>query len=246
MSHHKKPKLRPVGNSLISRICFLDENRILKGKDFIFSTEDKNIYPEQQVLDTNLFGYEYVLVQKLLSHHLGIPKPITGANSINNGFTVTSSGDTFQIFEKKTWLERVKEQLCCISDQINIDFEEIFNSPDANKLSQPAYFPVYNFPEDACFVIRREEIEKITSLTTGSKTNSESTHRISTPLSRLLWLACKNNEVINPLIKQPYKLISIFEQWASAEGITDRLSGDTLKNALERGSPTTSNKPLNQ
>ncbi|EPA1861521.1 hypothetical protein ACQ02N_001896 [Klebsiella michiganensis] len=218
----------------------------MNGKGFIFSTEDENTYPEQQVLDTNLLGYEYVLVQKLLSHHLGIPKPITGANGINNGFTVTSSGDTFQIFEKKTWLERIKEQLYCISDQINIDFDEIFNSLDANKFSQPAYFPIYNFPKDACFVIRRDEIEKITSLTIGNKTNSESTHRISTPLSRLLWLACKHNEAINPLIKQPYKLISIFEQWASSEGITDRLSGDTLKTALERGSPTTSNKPLNQ
>ncbi|MFJ5481730.1 hypothetical protein [Pectobacterium actinidiae] len=218
----------------------------MKGKDFIFSTEDENTYSDQQVLDTDLFGYEYVLVQKLLSHHLGIPKPIIGANSINNGFTVTLSGDTFQIFEKKTRLERVKEQLCYISDQINIDFDEIINSPDINKYSQPECFPVYNFPKDACFVIRRDELEKIMSLTIDNKTNPESTSRISTPMSRLLWLACKHNEDISPLIKQPYKLISIFEQWASAEGITDRLSGDTLKTALERGSPTTSNKPLNQ
>ncbi|MHC1473190.1 hypothetical protein ACYJ51_31065, partial [Klebsiella pneumoniae] len=41
-----------------------------------------------------------------------------------------------------------------------------------------------------------------------------------------------------PLISKPYKLLSIFEQWASDEGITDRLSGDTLKTALVRGSPT--------
>ncbi|MDM4208097.1 hypothetical protein [Klebsiella spallanzanii] len=216
----------------------------MKGKDFIFSTEDVNTYPEQQVLDTNLFGYEYVLIQKLLSHHLGIPKPIIGANSINNGFTVTISGDTFQIFEKKTRLERVKDQLRCISDQINIDFDEIFNLPDINQYSKPEYFPVYNFPKDACFVIRRDEIEKVMSLI-GNKTNPESPPRISTPLSRLLWLACKHNEAISPLIKQPYKLISIFEQWASVEGITDRLSGDTLKTALERGSPNTSYKPLN-
>jgi quinol monooxygenase YgiN len=38
-------------------------------------------------------------------------------------------------------------------------------------------------------------------------------------------------------MNQPYKLLSIFEQWASEEGITDHLSGDTLKTALERGSP---------
>ena len=62
--------------------------------------------------------------------------------------------------------------------------------------------------------------------------------RISSPLSRLFWLSCKHNEVISPLLGKPYKLLSIFEQWASDEGITDRLSGDTLKTALVRGSPT--------
>ncbi|MBI6350322.1 hypothetical protein JEP32_15465 [Proteus mirabilis] len=62
--------------------------------------------------------------------------------------------------------------------------------------------------------------------------------RISSPLSRLFWLSCKHNEVTSPLLGKPYKLLSIFEQWASTEGITDKFSGDTLKTALERGSPT--------
>ncbi|EFC1967425.1 hypothetical protein FBQ04_21405, partial [Escherichia coli] len=71
-----------------------------------------------------------------------------------------------------------------------------------------------------------------------NSTSTPSTNRLSTPLSRFFWLACKHNEAISPLIRKPYKLLSIFEQWASDDGITDRLSGDTLKNALERGSPS--------
>ncbi|GKV79120.1 hypothetical protein PEC106568_42930 [Pectobacterium carotovorum subsp. carotovorum] len=76
------------------------------------------------------------------------------------------------------------------------------------------------------------------SMPAKNDTSQPSSTRISTPLSRLFWLACKNNEAISPLIRQPYKLLSIFEQWASDEGMTDRFSGDTLKTALERGSPT--------
>lgn len=104
--------------------------------------------------------------------------------------------------------------------------------------SRFGYFPVYTLPPDACLVIRYSELEKIINTPVKNKTITSSSTRISTPLSRMFWLACKHNDTISPLIKQPYKLLSIFEQWASAEGITDRLSGDTLKTALERDSPS--------
>lgn len=61
--------------------------------------------------------------------------------------------------------------------------------------------------------------------------------RISTPVSRLLWLACKNNREISSLMDRPYKLLSIFEQWANMEGINERMNAETLKTALKRGSP---------
>ncbi|HCD1898866.1 TPA: hypothetical protein NBI13_002555, partial [Klebsiella pneumoniae] len=100
------------------------------------------------------------------------------------------------------------------------------------------YFPAHILPRDAWFVIRHAELDKVIEIITNSRVPPLSATRISTPLSRFFWLACKNNEVIRPLISKPYKPLSIFEQWASDEGITDRLSGDTLKTALVRGSPT--------
>ncbi|MEG2268621.1 MAG: AlpA family transcriptional regulator [Acinetobacter sp.] len=57
---------------------------------------------------------------------------------------------------------------------------------------------------------------------------------MTTPLSRLFWLACKHNDTISPLLNQPYKLLSIFEQWASDDGIGEKLDAETLKNALKR------------
>jgi hypothetical protein len=96
---------------------------------------------------------------------------------------------------------------------------------------------MHELPSDACFVLRKSELDKLINKPIEKEMLPPSPTRISTPLSRLFWLACKNNETISPLIMQPYKLLSIFEQWASEEGITDRFSGDTLKTALERGSP---------
>lgn len=57
---------------------------------------------------------------------------------------------------------------------------------------------------------------------------------MTTPLSRLFWLACKHNDTISPLLNQPYKLLSIFEQWASDDSIGEKLDAETLKNALKR------------
>ncbi|WP_256560408.1 hypothetical protein [Klebsiella variicola] len=115
--------------------------------------------------------------------------------------------------------------------------EEIFTQRMSNYLVIE-YFPAHLLPRDAWFVIRHAELDKLADIITNSGVPPLSATRISTPLSRFFWLACKNNEVIRPLINKPYKLLSIFEQWASDEGLTDRLSGDTLKNALVRGSPT--------
>lgn len=57
---------------------------------------------------------------------------------------------------------------------------------------------------------------------------------MTTPLSRLFWPACKHNDTISPLLNQPYKLLSIFEQWASDDGIGEKLDAETLKNVLKR------------
>ncbi|HIC2068357.1 TPA: hypothetical protein ACW0SM_002503 [Raoultella ornithinolytica] len=232
---NNKVKLRPVDNSPIHQLCLVDHNCFQRGRNLIISTGDEAISPIQMVIDTTLAGYEYVLVQRLLARTLNIPSPIKGANEINHGISVFLYGNLFILLEKITWMERFEKQTRRLPQDITPNIHEHFLSQNKGKY---AYFPIYELPRDACFVIRRTELEKIIELPIKNKTSPSSSIRISTPLSRLFWLSCRNNEAISPLINKPYKLLSIFEQWASADGITDHLSGDTLKTALERGSPT--------
>ncbi|MFC3396034.1 hypothetical protein [Brenneria rubrifaciens] len=232
-----KIKLRPAEKSLRYRLCMLDMDGFMNGNDLILSTEGRYIIPDQLVLNSGLRGYEFVLVQRLLAHSLKMPLPVTGANDANYGITVTMSGQTYQVFEKMAWQERIKQQIMRLPEHIIPDIYTQDSVRDLSDCSGKGYFPIYDLPEDACFVIRQEDLDKLLCIPAERFTHSSST-RITTPLSRLFWLACKYNDSISPLLRHPYKLLPIFEQWASDEGITDRFSGDTLKTALERGSPT--------
>lgn len=238
---NNKVKLRTVGSSFLSQLCLLEGNNFTNGINLIISTSGKFFSPRQRVIDTTLLGYEYVIVQSLLAQSLNIPLPLTGANDVNYGISVSLSGEIFQLLEKSTWKARIEQQIKKSPKSIESKINECILPQQANRFG---YFPVYTLPPDACLVIRYSELEKIINTPVKNKTITSSSTRISTPLSRMFWLACKHNDTISPLIKQPYKLLSIFEQWASTEGITDRLSGDTLKTALERGSPT-STSPSN-
>ncbi|QYG86340.1 hypothetical protein [Citrobacter koseri] len=233
----KKFKMRQVENSLQYRLCMLDTNGFLNGHDLILSTEGKYISPNQLVINTELHGYEFVLIQKLLAHSLKLHKPVTGANQMNYGITVNLSGQTYQVFEKTTWQRRINKQIIRLPKHIISEIYSHDSIYDLTDYSRKGYFPIYDLPKDACFVIRQEELDKFLSIP-KEKYNPSTPNRISTPLSRLFWLACKNNDLISPLLSHPYKLLPIFEHWASVNGITDNLSGDTLKRALERGSPS--------
>lgn len=232
---NNKVKLRTAGSSFLSQLCLLEGNNFINGINLIISTSGEFFTTRQRVIDTTLLGYEYVIVQSLLAKSLNIPLPLTGANDTNYGISVSLSGEIFQLFEKTTWKARIDQQINKLPKIIDLNINEYILP---QKVERYGYFPVYTLPKDACLVIRYSELEKLINIPAKNKTISSSSTRISTPLSRMFWLACKHNDTISPLIKQPYKLLSIFEQWASAEGITDRLSGDTLKTALERGSPT--------
>lgn len=234
---HNKIKLHHVRNSSIHRLCLVDNKCFLNGNSLIVSTEGEYISPAERIIDTDLTGYEYIEVQRLLSHSLNIPLPVKGANDINYGISVIYLGEIFQIFEKITWEERIKNQTMRLPNNITQHLNENFLSKYIDDICYKEYFPVYDLPPDACFVIRHAELDKLVNILNKNKNLLTYSPRISTPLSRLFWLACKYNGTISPLITQPYKLLSIFEQWASEEGITDRLSGDTLKTALKRGSP---------
>lgn len=237
-----KLKLRPVTASIIERFCILEKNSFLNDINLILSTDGEYISPTQRVINTCLLGYEFVLVQRLLADSLNLPSPVIGANNINYGITVNLAGESFQVFEKITWQSRIKHQTMRLPEIVATDVCAHVSSENMENYRNKDYFPIYELPQDACFVIRYAELEKLLNDSNKTKKPSSPPSRISTPLSRLLWLACKHNETISPLIRQPYKLLSIFEQWASTDGITDRLSGDTLKTALERGSPSSSSQ----
>ncbi|THE38459.1 hypothetical protein DJ535_12165 [Citrobacter murliniae] len=232
--------LYQTDGSFINRLCQLERNCFLDGRNLVISTEGEYFKPENRIIDTTLAGYEYVLLQRLLARSLKIPLPVNGASDINYGISVSIAGEIYQIFEKIAWPIRIQHQIIRLLGNETFNINREFNFVKTSKHSHKGYFPLHNFPLDACFVIRNSEVEKLISMDFNSEPIPKASNRISTPLSRMFWLACKHNETISPLIKHPYKLISIFEQWASAEGITDRLSGDTLKTALERGSPSSS------
>lgn len=234
---HNKLTLRPVGHSLINQLCLLNKNSLISSKNLIFSTEGRYIYPAEQIIDTNLAGYEYTIIKRLLARSLNIQLPSVDMDEFNYGISVTLDGDIFQTFEKITIHERICQQIKRLPEKT---FSDEYQSALQKFMVQnfcKKCFPIHDLPQDACFVIRHTELKKLIDNPTKSSPQLSSSTRISTPLSRLFWLACKHNEVISPLIRQPYKLLAIFEQWASIDGITDHLSGDTLKNALERGSP---------
>ncbi|ACZ77499.1 MULTISPECIES: hypothetical protein [Dickeya] len=233
-----KVKLKTIGSNLINQLCILEKNCFINNRRLIVITGGEYIHFKQKVIDTTLVGYEYILIQRLLARSLGIPLPVVGENNINYGLTVNIDDCHFQIFEKIRYRERIRLQLMKLPKNIALHVTEKKPYQKTNQYSHSEYFPIHDLPEDACFVIRQAEFDKLLSIHAKNDISETSSTRISTPLSRLFWLACKNNESIRPLIRQPYKLLSIFEQWASAEGMTDRFSGDTLKTALERGSPT--------
>lgn len=233
-----KIKIRLVENSFINRLCFLEKNSLINGVNLMVSTEDNITLPSYKIIDTTLIGLEYIATQRLLAQSLGIPSPITGANDRIHGISVNISGETFLIFERTTWQDRIESQIFKLPQEYIIKFHNnILSLPQYNNQLKE-HFPLHNLPNDACFVIRDNEFEKLISLSLRDEIIKNNSTRISTPLSRLFWLACKHNETISPLIRHPYKLLSIFEQWALADGITDRFSGDTLKTALQRGSPS--------
>lgn len=236
-SRNQKLTLKPQSYHFTSGVGTVDQNTIFSKNKLTFSTEGEYIHARQSVIDTNLFGYEYFLIQRLLAHSLKIPSPVTGAKDNNYGITVSFLGETFQLFEKMTWHERIKQQVKRLPKDNASDNYEKMLLHSIEESSHREYFPIHELPKDACLVIRHSELKKLINIPVEKKLLPSSSTRISTPLSRLFWLACKNNETISPLITQPYKLLSIFEQWASEERITDRFSGDTLKTALERGSP---------
>lgn len=232
-----KVKLTLVGSSLIERLCFLERECFLNGRELVASTGEICFFPKQQVFNTSLIGYEHFLLQRLFANSLKTHPPIRHPTFSNYGVSVECFGSIFQLVEKTTYAKRIKSKLRNIPYKISLDIANSIDLAEIIGHNNSAYFPLHTLPKDSFFVIKKDDIKIIPQLIDENSVPVSKKTRISTPLSRLFWLACQHNELIKPLIKKPYKLLNVFEQWAFADGIKDHLSGDTLKNALERGSP---------
>ncbi|WP_434640021.1 hypothetical protein ACMYSK_02690 [Klebsiella sp. I138] len=232
-----KVKISTLDKSELKRLCFLDKHCFINNRNLIISTEGDYFSSRRNILDTNLFGFEYIIIQRYLADSLSMPLPIDNPDTINFGITVTSGNELFLLFNKISWKEQIQSKIKYLPDETTSIIKDFCLRNENLGYADPYYFPMHDLPQDACFVIKCVEIERVIEKLTSDKNPTLSPTRISTPLSRLFWLACHHNDDIRPLVKQPYKLLSIFEEWAISDGITDHLSGDTLKTALERGSP---------
>ncbi|HFU2361529.1 TPA: hypothetical protein ACIGPV_002942 [Klebsiella variicola] len=236
-SNHKI-RLTSGESSFCYKLCYLDSVRFLNNTNLIVSTEDSYLISNQRVIDTPLIGYEYVFVERLLAEVLKLPLPKLDTSENNYGISVCLGGSLYQIFEKITWKERIKKQINHLPKSIAPIITEQLLYTKSIKDHENTLFPLYHLPKNTCFVIRNEQLDKLLCVIKENKSSATPSSRISTPLSRLFWLACRHNETIIPLINKPYKLLSIFEQWALSDGITDHLSAETLKSALQRGAPS--------
>lgn len=229
-----------INGDIIERLCNLCHHCFQNNDNLILKTEKNNITPSEYILDASLQGQEYAKLQTLLANSLDLPPPVTGLHNMHHGVLVKDNEIIYQVVESCSWKERISKKIKKLSADTAVSIHEKIKNSNTPK-TEIEYFPVYQFPDDACFVIKRNILECFIEKyfpTPGTQDTVQT--RISTPVSRLLWLACKHNDSISPLMKQPYKLLSVFEQWAVTEGISAPLSGETLKAALERGAPASS------
>lgn len=228
-----------VKDNPIDKVGMLSDKCILHQENRIIKTEGNYLSPNHHIIDTPLLGHEHIVVQRLLASALKIPEPVIGLYNSHYGIIVCEEGVLYQVFEQNTWQNRISQRLRDLPLCIAAQFHAQINISNINR-EGVQYFPAHHFPDDALFVIKRTHLEYFINQFFSNKTcvnQSQISTHISTPVARFLWLACKRNDLISPLIDHPYKLVAIFEKWANEEGMTDRLSGDTLKKALKRGSP---------
>ncbi|WP_230492938.1 hypothetical protein [Martelella alba] len=158
---NQKIKLFPINQSLLNRLCFLEKKCFINNRNLIISTEGNYTSPKQMIFDTALRGYEYVLVQRLLARSLNLPLPVIGAKEINYGISVNFFESTFQLYEKVTKNERIKQQIKKLPKDIAKELIKCIPGQLQNNCYQNDYFPVHDLPQDACFVIRQTELQKL-------------------------------------------------------------------------------------
>lgn len=128
-----------------------------------------------------------------------------------------------------------------LSDEHKNVVNEFINNPNNQTFLRTVnYFVLYEKPQDAFLVIKKENVAKLSYQLTPNPNNDETRLDTRTTLtaSRFIWLLCKTHPDIGPeLIDHPYKLVNLIEYWARESGIKDNIHGETLKKMLLRGKP---------
>ncbi|WP_256860778.1 hypothetical protein [Salmonella bongori] len=175
-----------------------------------------------------------------MAHSLVCPCPQRGHCCREAGIVVRNSeGRYYQLCDRKPLREialELIEQRGKLPTPFHQFMARLYRRHPASlpaSLRMPFCYPSASLPEDTLLIIRK------TQLKTFLKQHlPEGKPRVTTALSRLLWLACKKNpQLDDELLAHPYKLLNIFESWAQEEGLRVSLNGDTLKSALSRGAP---------
>ncbi|EOX8480902.1 hypothetical protein AIT98_004198 [Salmonella enterica subsp. indica] len=131
-----------------------DERRSLDGK-----TEGDYISPASYILDTPLLGHECITLQLRLARSLRLPPPKTGHCNTHCGILVCDGADIFQLVECCSPDERINQQLQRLSPTRVEYYKNKLNKQRINR-HRYGYFPLYQFPADAWFVIKRAALDQ--------------------------------------------------------------------------------------
>ncbi|HHQ9852083.1 TPA: hypothetical protein ACSXNK_004385 [Escherichia coli] len=151
--------LAKTHNDIIGRLCYLSPECLATDDYWQVKTEGDIISLGRHIIDTPLMGHECIALQQRLAFSLGLPPPQTGRCNIHCGITVQSGGALYQLVEDISSEQRITQQLQCLPSGKQEYYREKLSRLHINR-EQHHFFPVYHFPDDAWFVIKRTNLEQ--------------------------------------------------------------------------------------
>lgn len=187
-----------------------------------------------------LIGLERLLLHQQLAKTLNRPCPNDTHCCNQIGIVVCDENDRYYQLCRRKSLRKLLIELLATQNSLQEELHQLVGQLYGNgrdnlksRLTLSVCYLQDTLPPDALFVIRRTHLEACLT-----RHQPESKERITSALSRLLWLACKHNpQLEDEMLEHPYKLLNIFECWAREDGMHLPLSPETLKTALQRGAP---------
>ncbi|MCW2483385.1 hypothetical protein, partial [Candidatus Symbiopectobacterium sp. NZEC135] len=156
-----KIHLIKIDDSLVNRLCFLDTHSFSNGNNLIPSATGEYISPHSQIIDTALIGHEFFETQRLLATTLHLRRPLQQDCDVNYGISVIHAGELFQAFEINSLSERIKQQIIRLPKALAEEVNQHIPSCCLKDHCKKRYFPIHHIPQDACFVLRQTELDKL-------------------------------------------------------------------------------------